>query len=488
MRRLYLTAIASWLPMLAMAANPQLGFSELAANQAQPHVTINTADRSLSSAIAGQITIDYPSNANYTMLANQWQYGTIRLTDSSNLLTTGRDLIYPNVDAQTGGISRMSFLVVNATAHTITVKRSGQTGIAVGAGSAKLLHHNGTDIESVSAGGGGLTSPVGLADGGTGLTSASDDTTIVSNGSAWQAKALPNCPDTGGNHVNYDPSTNAFSCGTSGTGTPGGSSTQVQYNSSGSFAGDADWTWNATTNTMQIGTAATPALIEGQTPGSTAIGPPLTVRGGRGLGGQKGGAAILAGGLGSASGFGAGGDVYIQSGYGNGDPGVIRFIIGNTSPGSEKFRISTFEDWLLNGSAGSSGNVIKSNGINTYPTWGALSLSNANSVTGTLPQANRLAATRTVTAAGAITVTSADEIICVNKTSGAATAVNLHSGPTTGFRLTVKDCKGDAATNLITVTPSSGNIDGSANAQIITNYGWWIGFYDGTQWYTIGKQ
>lgn len=50
--------------------------------------------------------------------------------------------------------------------------------------------------------------------GGTGLTSAADDTTLVSSGSAWVAKTLPDCTDTGGNHLNYTQSTNTFSCGT----------------------------------------------------------------------------------------------------------------------------------------------------------------------------------------------------------------------------------------------------------------------------------
>lgn len=57
---------------------------------------------------------------------------------------------------------------------------------------------------------------VTLAQGGTGLTSAADDTTLISSGSAWVASAIPNCTDTGGNHLNYTASTNTLSCGTSG--------------------------------------------------------------------------------------------------------------------------------------------------------------------------------------------------------------------------------------------------------------------------------
>jgi hypothetical protein len=60
---------------------------------------------------------------------------------------------------------------------------------------------------------------VTLAQGGTGLTTAADDTVPVSSGSAWVASAVPNCVDTTGNHLNYTAATNAFSCGTSGTAT-----------------------------------------------------------------------------------------------------------------------------------------------------------------------------------------------------------------------------------------------------------------------------
>lgn len=48
------------------------------------------------------------------------------------------------------------------------------------------------------------------------LTGSTDDRVLVDNGSVWQRKALPDCDDSGGNHLNYDTGTNAFSCGTTG--------------------------------------------------------------------------------------------------------------------------------------------------------------------------------------------------------------------------------------------------------------------------------
>lgn len=49
----------------------------------------------------------------------------------------------------------------------------------------------------------------------TGIVAGSDDTTPVSSGAAWVATAVPDCDDSGGNHLNYDTGTNAYSCGTS---------------------------------------------------------------------------------------------------------------------------------------------------------------------------------------------------------------------------------------------------------------------------------
>lgn len=95
---------------------------------------------------------------------------------------------------------------------------------------------------------------------------------------------------------------------------------------------------------------------------------------------------------------------------------------------------------------------------------------------------------RVITAAGAITAANTDVYICVNKTTGAASAVTLFASPTTGYVLTVLDCKGDAATNNITITPAAGNIDGSGTFVINANYGTWQAVYTGTIWKTVAHQ
>ena len=45
-----------------------------------------------------------------------------------------------------------------------------------------------------------------------------DDQIAVHNGTLFQAKSIPSCADTGGQHLNYTVATNTWSCGTSSTG------------------------------------------------------------------------------------------------------------------------------------------------------------------------------------------------------------------------------------------------------------------------------
>jgi hypothetical protein len=94
---------------------------------------------------------------------------------------------------------------------------------------------------------------------------------------------------------------------------------------------------------------------------------------------------------------------------------------------------------------------------------------------------SRIVGTRVVTAAGAVTVATTDDIVIINKTVGAATVANLPAG-VPGRRFTIKDGKGDAAANNITITPAAGTIDGAATLIINTNFGRATVAYNGTQW------
>jgi hypothetical protein len=96
---------------------------------------------------------------------------------------------------------------------------------------------------------------------------------------------------------------------------------------------------------------------------------------------------------------------------------------------------------------------------------------------------------RTVTAAGAVTVTADDtDIIIINKTVGAATAVTLPLSAGRTKPVMIVDGKGDANTNNITISPQTGEsiyaitngtaiIDGNGGSVILTPKA------DGTGWF-----
>ncbi|HXT81388.1 MAG TPA: hypothetical protein VN702_17620 [Acetobacteraceae bacterium] len=105
---------------------------------------------------------------------------------------------------------------------------------------------------------------------------------------------------------------------------------------------------------------------------------------------------------------------------------------------------------------------------------------------GRVTTTGRVKALRNVTASGSVTISStSDEVVVINKTAGAATAVALPATPSTGRVYTIKDGKGDAAANNITISPAAGNIDGAATLVIATNYGSASLIYNGTQWNVV---
>lgn len=87
-------------------------------------------------------------------------------------------------------------------------------------------------------------------------------------------------------------------------------------------------------------------------------------------------------------------------------------------------------------------------------------------------------------ASGASTslVHGTDYLLKVNKTTGSATAVNLPASPAQGWRFEIKDGKGDADVNNITITPASGTIDGQSNYVINTQRGSVVLTYDNAEW------
>lgn len=131
-------------------------------------------------------------------------------------------------------------LDTSAELRSLVTDETGSSGALVFAGSPSLTtptiadFTNATHTHQSNAGGGTLDAAaiaagtLAVARGGTNLTSAADDNVMVGNATTWQSKALTDCDDTGGNHLNYDTATNVFSCGTSSSGATG-APTGAQY-------------------------------------------------------------------------------------------------------------------------------------------------------------------------------------------------------------------------------------------------------------------
>jgi hypothetical protein len=77
--------------------------------------------------------------------------------------------------------------------------------------------------------------------------------------------------------------------------------------------------------------------------------------------------------------------------------------------------------------------------------------------------------------------------IIINKAAGAPTQVTLTPNPGNGMWALVKDGKGDAATNNITIIPYAGTIDGAAAFLIDRNYGGALFRYNGVSWNLVSK-
>lgn len=83
------------------------------------------------------------------------------------------------------------------------------------------------------------------------------------------------------------------------------------------------------------------------------------------------------------------------------------------------------------------------------------------------------------------TVLASDVIIEVTNTSAARTiTLPASSSNNTGKFYVIKDASGGASVNFITVTPTTGTIDGAATATIGSNYGSMQVFSDGVSYFT----
>lgn len=152
-----------------MTTTNNLDIDHLASNLTSPEPIINEQLDKVDAAIAGRLTINLTTDADYTLAdpsgstPAEWSYPDITFTDTGEVLTTGRAIIMPSGKG-------IKWRVANDTAQELTFKVSGGTGVAVAAGGEAFVYYDGSDIAELSSGGGALddlsdVDTTGVADG-----------------------------------------------------------------------------------------------------------------------------------------------------------------------------------------------------------------------------------------------------------------------------------------------------------------------------------
>lgn len=109
------------------------------------NIVINTDDIATNTTAIGlntnnrlNVVFDIILDANYTLTPEQNQFGRIEITDTNTFLTTTREIIMNN--------DEHTFLFVNSTAQSLTVKTSAGTGIAVASLASVELRNDTVDV------------------------------------------------------------------------------------------------------------------------------------------------------------------------------------------------------------------------------------------------------------------------------------------------------------------------------------------------------
>lgn len=87
-----------------------------------------------------------------------------------------------------------------------------------------------------------------------------------------------------------------------------------------------------------------------------------------------------------------------------------------------------------------------------------------------------------ITVGATVTLDANSRKIVINKTVGSATAVAMPTSPKLGQTVLIKDGKGDAKINNITIDPSPTTIDGFSSIVMTNNYQAFELLYNGTEW------
>jgi len=234
-------------------------------------------------------------------------------------------------------------------------------------------------------------SPLAISEGGTGQSTAPTAINAL----------LPTQSGQTGKFLTTD-GANVSWATAGGGGTPGGSTTQIQYNNAGAFAGSSRFTWDNTATapvlTLTSNSATTATITAGDSGGQNHLrvkaGTPASGDGGNlylnatdcGTSTSNGGdVSILAGrtGLNAAS----AGSVFIRSGSApsSSTTGFIQLSNTVNDTPTPRLTINYNGSWSLGAAGtnqGTSGQVLTSNGTTTAPTWQNVSAATATNISG----------------------------------------------------------------------------------------------------------
>ena len=193
-----------------------LRFSSAPASSETVTVTLVSRNGASYNTVLAKTTTVAASTTTVTLLFN----GGIPLNAGDQIKVT-----CTNVSAATTVSASVVADTVARQGYGISVVKNGD-GVALGGGgggSGSVTSVDATSATGLTFSGGPITTTgvltlagkLGIGNGGTNLTSATDDTVMLGNGTTWEAKAVGDCQDTSGKHINYTASSNTFTCGTS---------------------------------------------------------------------------------------------------------------------------------------------------------------------------------------------------------------------------------------------------------------------------------
>lgn len=107
-------------------------------NSLQPAVPVNDDLAILDAAIYGTSSIEFTADANRTLTQAECDTSVMVFTDSPSTLTAGRDVVFPTHFPK--------ICVINNTAQTLTLKKSGQAGVSIAAGGKFSIVSGTTDV------------------------------------------------------------------------------------------------------------------------------------------------------------------------------------------------------------------------------------------------------------------------------------------------------------------------------------------------------